>query len=147
MGGCSSCWLPFSAMGRVIKAGIRIQHGHPGVQGRLGLCPPLGAQGLACSLLFKSSDLSRSENRDCCFSLLQTMSWTWRQIFHQVLSMVIEEGWVSEGRNQLWRALRKHSALYISAQDCPTNCYVKVLGLGRVLLRTKLRQKNFCFKP
>lgn len=59
---------PFQCNARAVKAGIRIQHGHTGVQGRLGLCPPSGAQGLARSLFFKSSDLSRSENRDCWFS-------------------------------------------------------------------------------
>lgn len=98
--GCSSCWLCLHAMGRALNAGTRIHHAHTGVQGRLGLRPPLGAQVLICPPFFKSSGLSESKNRDHHFPpashALNTVT-LWAPRFPIKCYQWSLGGWVSEG--------------------------------------------------
>lgn len=113
-----------------------------------GCVHPQELRELACSLFFKSSDLSRSENRDLCFfppaNHVLDMAMGFPTRCYQWL--LRRAGFLrGESASSGWLPLRKPLALFSSAQDCPIVRYMNMLGLSRVPLMTKVGQNNFLF--
>lgn len=141
LGECSSRCLPFSAMGRAVKLILASNMATQESREGSGCDHPQELRGWLVP--FSSSlQISLEVKTGTAVFPLQTMSQTGfsTRCYQWLLR---REKSASSG----WLPPRKPFALFISTQDCPTDCYVKVLRLGCMLRGIKLGQKHFVLSP